>query len=472
MLYPLLHRLERLGHVESTGGTSPSGRPRKHYRLSAQRAAALAEQRRQWAVVGGALQQVWPAGAATAGRASHSGWAERWRPITLPPSRSRSPPWRDYVDRRDAIAPADVDELEDHLRDQVDGPAAPGSPTTRRSSSPSSASAASTSCRASSPASTPDRLWKQLVLDGRWPPDTPCLGGHVPSCSGDRHRGRPRARRRRGHRGEGDRSRSPAPKSSPATSPCSCCRSSPRTSRGGAGPRRGPSSASPCRSPSSALVLNLYPFDGGSSTVTVAMQSSLAVLATIGSLVALWLVTGIAVRRRRLAVATAPRMDFMRFTGEWLVYYVLIALGGGVLSGLTVGGVRVDRARRRCRSSGSGCCPAVPRAQCVVAAWLVEAKQSVIENIAPVLTKLFTPLFTVADARARRRLPSLSVEASSTSQSRPAHPHSTSCSSWSSRCCCTRSRRATRAPRPAGSTGCSCSWSPPRSSSTSSCSSR
>ena len=27
------------------------------------------------------------------------------------------------------------------------------------------------------------------------------------------------------------------------------------------------------------------------------------------------------------------------------------------------------------------------------AAWLVEAKQSVIENMAPVLTRLFTPLF-------------------------------------------------------------------------------
>jgi hypothetical protein len=30
----------------------------------------------------------------------------------------------------------------------------------------------------------------------------------------------------------------------------------------------------------------------------------------------------------------------------------------------------------------------------LIAGWLVEAKQSVIENIAPVLTKLFTPLFT------------------------------------------------------------------------------
>ncbi|MCW3493402.1 PadR family transcriptional regulator [Microbacterium sp. SSM24] len=59
MLYPLLHRLERLGHVEATWGASPTGRPRKHYRLSADGAAAFAEQHRQWTVVSAALQQVW-----------------------------------------------------------------------------------------------------------------------------------------------------------------------------------------------------------------------------------------------------------------------------------------------------------------------------------------------------------------------------------------------------------------------------
>jgi hypothetical protein len=32
----------------------------------------------------------------------------------------------------------------------------------------------------------------------------------------------------------------------------------------------------------------------------------------------------------------------------------------------------------------------------IVAAWLVEAKQSVIENMAPVLTRVFTPLFATA----------------------------------------------------------------------------
>ena len=48
MLYPLLHRLERLGHVESAWGASPTGRPRKHYRLSGSGGAVFAEQRRQW----------------------------------------------------------------------------------------------------------------------------------------------------------------------------------------------------------------------------------------------------------------------------------------------------------------------------------------------------------------------------------------------------------------------------------------
>ena len=48
MLYPLLHRLERLGYVESAWHAAPSGRRRKHYLLSGDGRAVLAEQRRQW----------------------------------------------------------------------------------------------------------------------------------------------------------------------------------------------------------------------------------------------------------------------------------------------------------------------------------------------------------------------------------------------------------------------------------------
>lgn len=59
MLYPLLHRLERLGLVESRWVEAANGRRRKHYRLSGEGEAAIAEQRRQWTVVTGALRRVW-----------------------------------------------------------------------------------------------------------------------------------------------------------------------------------------------------------------------------------------------------------------------------------------------------------------------------------------------------------------------------------------------------------------------------
>src|SRR5690554_7732133 len=37
MLYPLLHRLERLGHVHAEWGVSPEGRRRKYYQITEDR---------------------------------------------------------------------------------------------------------------------------------------------------------------------------------------------------------------------------------------------------------------------------------------------------------------------------------------------------------------------------------------------------------------------------------------------------
>jgi PadR family transcriptional regulator, regulatory protein PadR len=59
MLYPLLHRLERLGHVTSSWGTSAGGRRRKHYAITADGRRLLAERREQWDVVADVLDQVW-----------------------------------------------------------------------------------------------------------------------------------------------------------------------------------------------------------------------------------------------------------------------------------------------------------------------------------------------------------------------------------------------------------------------------
>ena len=59
MLYPLLHRLERLGHVEASWGASETGRRRKYYRITDQGREALETQHHQWEVVGDALRGIW-----------------------------------------------------------------------------------------------------------------------------------------------------------------------------------------------------------------------------------------------------------------------------------------------------------------------------------------------------------------------------------------------------------------------------
>jgi DNA-binding PadR family transcriptional regulator len=59
LLYPLLHRLERSGHLESFWGDSPEGRRRKYYRITGPGRAELAEQRRQWDAVTDTLRDAW-----------------------------------------------------------------------------------------------------------------------------------------------------------------------------------------------------------------------------------------------------------------------------------------------------------------------------------------------------------------------------------------------------------------------------
>ncbi len=115
------------------------------------------------------------------------------------------------------------------------------------------------------------------------------------------------------------------------------------------------------------------------------------VLAALHLPITLWLAVGVAYAARRWRT-TGGRMDFVRFSGELFIYYVLLALGGGVLTGFTAGiftAIGVDLEPLilpwvlPCGAMGA----------VIVAAWLVEAKQSVIENMAPVLTRVFTPMF-------------------------------------------------------------------------------
>ncbi len=59
MLYPVLHRLERLGFIEARWEIADSGRRRKYYRLTSRGRTQLAEERRQWQVVDEALRGIW-----------------------------------------------------------------------------------------------------------------------------------------------------------------------------------------------------------------------------------------------------------------------------------------------------------------------------------------------------------------------------------------------------------------------------
>jgi len=133
------------------------------------------------------------------------------------------------------------------------------------------------------------------------------------------------------------------------------------------------------------LVMNGFPFAPGGHT---------GPLAALHLLIALWLTVGYAYAGGRWRDHDR-RMNFIRFSGEWFIYYALIALGGGVLVGITVVifeaiGVNAEQL------VGTWVVPSGAVGAVIVAAWLVEAKQSVIENMAPVLTLLFTPLFTLA----------------------------------------------------------------------------
>jgi PadR family transcriptional regulator, regulatory protein PadR len=61
MLYPVLHRLERLGYVEARWEVAESGRRRKYYRITSEGRAQLAEEQRQWQAVDATLRGIWQA---------------------------------------------------------------------------------------------------------------------------------------------------------------------------------------------------------------------------------------------------------------------------------------------------------------------------------------------------------------------------------------------------------------------------
>jgi hypothetical protein len=110
--------------------------------------------------------------------------------------------------------------------------------------------------------------------------------------------------------------------------------------------------------------------------------------------IAVWVVIGLAYATARWR-QTDGRMDYVRFTGEFLIYLVLIGTASAVLLGIigvvpSLVGIDTEQFLTQ------WVMPCGAAAAVVVAAWLVEAKQAIVENMAPVLARIFTPLFTAA----------------------------------------------------------------------------
>ena len=124
-----------------------------------------------------------------------------------------------------------------------------------------------------------------------------------------------------------------------------------------------------------------------------ATGDSLEALIALHLPIALWLAVGIAHAGGRWR-ETAARMDFVRFSGELFIHYVLIALGGAVLTAFTMAMFRslgIDAEpffqdwMLPCGALGA----------VVIAAWLVETRQGMAGLVAPLLTRIFTPFFAL-----------------------------------------------------------------------------
>ena len=140
----------------------------------------------------------------------------------------------------------------------------------------------------------------------------------------------------------------------------------------------------------------VLPFAAGAVFANVFLfpkRSDTEVLTILHLPIALWMAVGFAYVRGRW-FADGGRMNFVRFSGELAIYYVLIALGGFAVILFTFMMFRAIDMNPDWFVAG-WLIPCGAAGAVIVGSWLVEAKQSVIENMAPVLTRLFTPLFTL-----------------------------------------------------------------------------
>ena len=134
----------------------------------------------------------------------------------------------------------------------------------------------------------------------------------------------------------------------------------------------------------SAVTINLYPSFAPNNT---------EFLTGIHLPIFLWLIVGTAYIGEKWR-SSKGRMDFIRFTGEAAIYGGLVFCGVIVLGAFTeiiFSAIQIDLDKfiPEYLFVYGGC------ASAMISVYLVEAKKSIVENFAPVLAKIFSPLFLI-----------------------------------------------------------------------------
>ena len=138
------------------------------------------------------------------------------------------------------------------------------------------------------------------------------------------------------------------------------------------------------------------PFVAGAAAVNglpFVPEGDTQILAVLHLPIALWLAVGVA-HAGGAWRSHAERLAFVRFSGEVFIYYVLIALGGGVFMASTAFAFEAIGLDPESFVTG-WLLPCGAMGAVVIAAWLVGAGQGVVRQLAPMLTLLFTPLFAL-----------------------------------------------------------------------------
>jgi hypothetical protein len=132
------------------------------------------------------------------------------------------------------------------------------------------------------------------------------------------------------------------------------------------------------------VVINLYPSSSPNHTET---------LIAIHLPILMWLITGVAYTGERW-MDHKGRMDFLRFTGESVIYGSLIMLGLMVLVmiiAIMFQSISIDVSR----FIGDYFIIYAGSAAAMITVFLVETKKSIVENFAPILAKIFSPMFLI-----------------------------------------------------------------------------